>query len=66
MQGDDFCLDWEESGGPALAAAPNAQGFGSVLTERSIRHQLGGKIEYDSQRSGLKLRVTVPLDRLGS
>jgi two-component sensor histidine kinase len=66
MQGDDFCLDWEESGGPALAAAPNAQGFGSVLTERSIRHQLGGKIEYDWQRSGLKLRVTVPLDRLGS
>ena len=66
MQGDDFCLDWEERGGPALTAAPNAQGFGSVLTERSIRHQLCGKIEYDWQRSGLKLRVTVPLDRLGS
>lgn len=66
IQGDDLRLDWEEGGGPALAAAPHAQGFGSVLTERSIRHQLGGKIEYDWQRSGLRLRVTVPLDRLGA
>jgi PAS domain S-box-containing protein len=64
VHGDDFRLDWEESGGPALAAAPNAQGFGSVLTERSITHQLGGKIEYDWQPKGLKLTITVPLNRL--
>jgi two-component sensor histidine kinase len=64
VQGDDFRLDWEESHGPAIAAAPNAQGFGSVLTERSITHHLGGKIEYDWEPNGLKLTITAPLNRL--
>jgi two-component sensor histidine kinase len=63
-QGDDFCLEWEETGGPAIVVPPKAQGFGSVLTERSIIGQLGGNIEYDWQRNGLKLRMTVPLNRL--
>ena len=63
-QGDDFRLDWEETGGPAIVVAPNARGFGRVLTERSIIGQLRGKIEYDWQRNGLKLRITVPLGRL--
>jgi two-component sensor histidine kinase len=65
-QGDDFRLEWEETGGPAIIVPPQAQGFGSVLTERSVANQLGGKIEYDWQRDGLKLRITVPLNRLGA
>jgi two-component sensor histidine kinase len=64
MRGDDFRLEWGETGGPAIVVSPSAQGFGSVLTERSIIGQLGGKIEYDWQQSGLKLKITVPLDRL--
>jgi two-component sensor histidine kinase len=64
--GDDFRLDWEETGGPAIVVVPNAHGFGSVLTERSIISQLRGKIEYDWQRNGLKLRMTVPLNRLSA
>ena len=63
-QGDDFHLEWEETGGPDIVAPPQASGFGSVLTERSIAGQLGGKIDYDWRRNGLKMRVTVPLDRL--
>ena len=63
-QGEDFRLEWEETGGPAIVVTPNAHGFGSVLTERSIVSQLRGKIEYDWQRNGLKLSITVPLDRL--
>jgi two-component sensor histidine kinase len=53
-----------KTGGPAIVVSPNAQDFGSVLTERSITNQLGGKIDYDWQRNGLKLRMTVPLTRL--
>jgi two-component sensor histidine kinase len=64
MQGNDFRLEWEETGGPAIVVSPSALGFGSVLTERSIISQLGGKIEYDWRRTGLKLRITVPLDQL--
>lgn len=63
-RGDDFCLEWEETGGPVIVAPPQARGFGSVLTERSITSQLGGKIEYDWRPSGLKLRMMVPLNRL--
>jgi two-component sensor histidine kinase len=60
--GEAFHLEWHEVGGPATVS-PEARGFGSVLTERSIS-QLGGKIGYDWQRSGLKLTMTIPLDRL--
>jgi two-component sensor histidine kinase len=63
-QRDDFRLEWEETGGPPIAVIPDARGFGSVLTENSVIGQLGGRIEYDWQRNGLKLRMTVPLDRL--
>ncbi|WP_246786681.1 HWE histidine kinase domain-containing protein [Bradyrhizobium sp. USDA 3458] len=63
-QGGDLHLEWEETGGPVIVAAPSAQGFGSVLAERSIAAQLGGKVEYDWLPSGLRLRVSIPLDRL--
>lgn len=63
-QGDDLHVEWEEVGGPVIAASPSTHGFGSVLTERSIISQLGGKIEYDWRPSGLKLIMTVPLERL--
>lgn len=63
-QGGQLCLEWEETGGPAIAAPPQASGFGSVLTERSITNQLRGKIVHDWRRNGLTLRLTVPLDRL--
>ena len=62
--GDDFRLEWMETGGPAIVVPPKADGFGSILTERSITNQLGGKIEYDWRQNGLKLRVTIPIHRL--
>lgn len=64
LHGADLYFEWEETGGPAIVAPPQAGGFGSVLTERSITGQLGGKIEYDWRRDGLNLRMTIPLDRL--
>jgi two-component sensor histidine kinase len=64
-QGDHLHLEWDETGGPVIATPPQTQGFGTMVTERSVTDQLGGKIEYDWRRNGLKLRVTVPLNRLG-
>jgi two-component sensor histidine kinase len=61
---DALRLEWKETGGPAIVAAPEAQGFGSVLTESSIIKQLGGTIAYDWRPSGLKLTMTVPMGRL--
>jgi PAS domain S-box-containing protein len=61
---DHFHLEWEETGGPAIVVPPKAEGFGSILTEQSVTNQLGGEIAYDWRHSGLKLTLTIPLDRL--
>jgi two-component sensor histidine kinase len=60
----DFQLNWDETGGPEVNATPQARGFGSILTERSVTGELGGKIEHDWRRKGLRLKLSVPLERL--
>jgi two-component sensor histidine kinase len=62
--GDDFRLYWDETGGPVIDVTPQARGFGSVLTERSVTGELGGKVEHDWRRNGLRLKLSVPLGRL--
>ena len=64
MQGDELYLQWEETGGPAIVNPPQVRGFGSILTERSITGQLGGTIAFDWRPVGVKLMVTIPLERL--
>lgn len=61
---DDLRLDWDETGGPEINEKPEARGFGSILTERSVTGQLGGQIEHDWRKNGLRLRLSIPLDRL--
>ncbi len=63
-QGDDCRLEWEENGGPAIESDPTGRGFGSILTERSIVRQLGGEIAYDWRRDGLRIGMTIPIERL--
>jgi two-component sensor histidine kinase len=62
--GADFHLDWDETGGPEIDVKPQARGFGSVLTERSVTGELGGKIEHQWRRNGLRLKLSIPLERL--
>ena len=62
--GDDFRLDWDETGGPEINVKPQARGFGSILTDRSVTGELGGRIEHDWRRNGLRLRLSIPLERL--
>jgi len=63
-RGDDLHLEWDETGGPVIAETPQARGFGSILTERSVTGELAGKIEHDWRRNGLRLKLSVPLERL--
>ena len=62
--GDGFRIRWDESGGPTIVNPPQTRGFGSVLAERSVAGQLGGTIDYDWRPAGLRLKVTIPLERL--
>ena len=64
VAGDDLLLDWLEVGGPPVAGEPEKSGFGTVLTEISIRDQLGGALERSWKAEGLKVNVRVPCDSL--
>ncbi|GGE22651.1 signal transduction histidine kinase [Polymorphobacter glacialis] len=52
-------IDWQESGGQPVAA-PTRRGFGSVIIQRSIPHELGGEATLDYAASGLHGRFVVP------
>lgn len=62
--GDMVILMWAETGGEAIAKAPELTGFGSRLVQRSITGQLGGEVSYDWQEAGLVVTIRVPADRL--
>ena len=62
--GDEFHLDWDEIGGPEIYVKPQGRGFGSILSERSVTGELGGRIEHDWRRNGLRLKLSIPLERL--
>lgn len=61
--GDDIVITWVENGGPEVAA-PDKQGFGSQLVQRSVRGQLGGEIKYEWAESGLIVNLRVNRQRL--
>ena len=61
---DDLVLEWAEVGGPAVAGEPERTGFGTVLSEISIRDQLGGQLERHWHARGLQVDVRVPCRNL--
>lgn len=55
----DCELTWVESGGPNVRA-PARRGFGSVLVDRSVPFDLGGRSELQFQPSGVVARFVIP------
>lgn len=56
-------LRWAEAGGPAIAAAPGRNGFGSRVIRTTICEQLGGEVEFHWEPSGLLCAIELPLHR---
>ena len=56
-------LDWTESGGPHVAR-PEHGGFGTLLIERGLAHELGGNATLDFRPEGLHARLCAALDRV--
>jgi PAS domain S-box-containing protein len=52
---------WAESGGPEISA-PTRQGYGSRAIIAGIERQLGGVVNFDWQRGGLRCTLSVPHD----
>ena len=59
----DLTLRWIESNGPAVTA-PERQGFGSVMIEAGVMHQLGGKLRTDWSEGRLTCEFTIPSKHL--
>ncbi|WP_293400864.1 HWE histidine kinase domain-containing protein [Phenylobacterium sp.] len=57
----DLELDWEETGGPVVAAEPSA-GFGSRLSRAAVA-QLGGDLQQVWRPEGLQIHLSAALDR---
>ena len=55
----DLTIAWRENGGPPVKA-PKRRGFGSLIVERSIPHELQGKADVRYQLAGLEADFTLP------
>jgi PAS domain S-box-containing protein len=62
----DLVLTWTERGGPPIGGLPTRQGFGSQLIRSTVTTQLGGSIDYDWAPIGLRVRLSVPVERLSN
>ena len=60
QRGATLILDWVEKNGPP-ARRPRRLGFGSRLISMVIERQLNGEVERTFSRSGLMVRMVVPL-----
>ncbi len=56
----DFVLTWKESGGPHVEP-PKREGFGTIMIERVLSHQLQAKVTVDYKPTGLNCRIDAPM-----
>ena len=59
-RGDRLLFRWNESG-CAPAEPPTRKGFGMSIIEGAIRQQLGGSLEMEWRKDGLRCEIEVPL-----
>ena len=64
MRQDELLLTWREQGGPRLNGQPANKGFGSLLTDATVRSQFAGQISRDWNSEGLVVHLSLSLDRL--
>jgi two-component sensor histidine kinase len=55
-------LKWRESGGPPVIP-PAATGYGTQLIQSTTTYSLGGRVEQEYARDGLKVEIAVPLGK---
>lgn len=53
-------LIWSERGGPPVLP-PTRSGFGRVLIERGLKHDLGGSAQLEFRAEGLVCVLSLPL-----
>jgi PAS domain S-box-containing protein len=61
---NNLILKWEERGGPPLSGPPKSEGFGTVISNHSVREQFGGTVSHRWEVEGLSVELSVPMERL--
>ena len=61
LSGRMLLLNWEERGGPRLAAPPTHEGFGSSMITQTFADRLSGGIEREWRPEGLFCRISLEL-----
>jgi two-component system CheB/CheR fusion protein len=59
--GSQLVWHWIEQGGPS-ATAPERNGFGLTLIERSLKHELKGDARIVFEPEGLQVTLSIPID----
>ena len=65
-EGETLRLVWRETGGPPLAALPQATGFGARMIEQTVRSALAGTLERRVEDGALAVEMAVRIDRLAA
>jgi PAS domain S-box-containing protein len=60
---EHFGLEWRECGGPAVST-PIRKGFGSMLIERNLASEIGGRVKVDYAATGLGMRLSAPIEAI--
>ena len=60
IEGASLVLDWREEGGPPVSP-PDRRGFGTLMIERSLAYEVGGRSRLDFAPQGLRWRAEMPL-----
>jgi two-component sensor histidine kinase len=66
VQDGTLTMAWRERGGPLVAGAPSASGFGTRLIQNMVEATYGGSLTYDWTPEGLVVSLTLPVDRLAT
>jgi PAS domain S-box-containing protein len=57
-------LKWAERGGPEISGTSKSEGFGTVISNQSVRQQFGGTVVHEWNTEGLSVELAVPIARL--
>ena len=56
---DRLIIEWREADGPTVKA-PSRIGYGTSVINDLIPYELGGKVDFDYSRTGVRCRLEIP------